>query len=66
MTVLYNVEKNIKHMYRLINLVIIITFSVNGMVFSGRMLSRLDILFQNSIRYNHQKENYERSLYQQG
>ena len=55
-----------KDMYRFINLFIIITFSVNGMVFSGGMLSRLDILFQNSIRYNHQKENNERSLYQQG
>ena len=32
------------------------------MVFSGGILSRLDILFQKSIWYNHDKANYERSL----
>ena len=51
-----------KEVYRLINLFIIITFSVNGMVFSGGILPRLDILFQKSIWYNHDKTNYERSL----
>ena len=32
------------------------------MVFSGTFLSRLDLLLQKSIRYNHHKQNYERSL----
>ena len=32
------------------------------MVFSGRFLSRFDLLLQKSIRYNHHKQNYERSL----
>ena len=32
------------------------------MVFSGGILSRLDIIFQKPKRYNHQKENNERSL----
>lgn len=30
------------------------------MVFSGGILSRLDILFQKSIQYNHHEKNYER------
>ena len=56
-----------KEVYRLINLFVIITFSVNGMVFSGGILSRLDILyggilFQKSILFNHHKVNYERNL----
>ena len=32
------------------------------MLFSGGILSSLDVLFQKSIRYNHHKNNYERSL----
>ena len=43
-------------------LFIVVRFSVNGMVFSGGILSHLDILFQKSIWYNYHKANYERSL----
>ena len=32
------------------------------MIFSGGIISHLDILFQKSIQYNHHKENYEKSL----
>ena len=51
-----------KEVYHSINFNVIITFSVNGKVFSGGILLCLDILFQKSIRYNHHKVNYERSL----
>ena len=35
------------------------------MVFSGGLLTRLDLLLQKSIRYNHHKQNYERSLFEE-
>ena len=34
------------------------------MVFSGGLLSGLDLLLQKSIRFNHHKQNYERSLFE--
>ena len=34
------------------------------MVFNGGLLSQLDLLLQKSIRYNHHKQNYERSLFE--
>ena len=34
------------------------------MVFSGGLLSGLDLLLQKSIRFNHHKLNYERSLFE--
>ena len=39
-----------------------ITVSVNRMIFSAGLLSRLDILLQKFIRYNRYQKNYERSL----
>ena len=34
------------------------------MAFSGGLLSRMNLLLKNSIRYNHHKQNYERSLFE--
>ena len=34
------------------------------MVFSGGLLSRLDLLLQKSIRYNHHKQNYEGRVFE--
>ena len=34
------------------------------MAFSGGLLSRFDLLLQKSVRYNHHKQNYERSLFE--
>ena len=48
----------------LITSIFLVIYSVNGMVFSGGLLSRLDLLLQKSIRYNHHKQNYERSLFE--
>ena len=50
--------------YFLITSIFLVIYSVNGMVFSGGLLSRLDLLLQKSIRYNHHKQNYERSLFE--
>ena len=51
-----------KKEYRLITLIVLITVSVNGMVFSGGLLLRLDIFLQKFTRYNHHQKNYERSF----
>ena len=50
--------------YFLITSIFLVIYSVNGMFFSGGLLSRLDLLFQKPIRYNHHKQNYERSLFE--
>ena len=51
-----------KKEYRLIPLIVFITVSVNGMVFSGGSLSRLDILLQKFTRCNHHQKNYEQNF----
>ena len=50
--------------YFLITSIFLVTYSVNGMIFSGGLLPQLDLLLQKSIRYNHHKQNYERSLFE--
>ena len=55
--------------YFLITSIFLVIYSVNGMVFSVRLFSRLDLLLQKSVRYNHHKQNMKevflKELYQQ-
>ena len=46
----------------MITLIVFVTVSVNGMVFLGGLLSRLDILLQKFTRYNHHQKNYEQGF----
>ena len=51
-----------KYIYIIYTPIIFIIVSVNGMVFSGGLLSRLDILLQKFTPYNRHQKNYEQSL----
>ena len=50
--------------YFLITSIFLVIYSVNGMVFSGGLVSRLGLLLQKSVRYNHHKQNYERCIFE--
>ena len=45
-----------KYIYIIYTPIIFIIVSVNGMVFSGGLLSRLDILLQKFTLYNHHRK----------
>ena len=48
--------------HQLITFIPCIIYIVNEMVVKNDLLSRTDILFQKSVRYQHHKENYLTSL----
>ena len=55
-------KKNMKTDHQLITFIPCIIYIVNEMVVKNDLLSRIDILFQKSVRYQHHKENYLKSL----
>ena len=53
---------NISVIY-VLNIIIVVPHSVDGMILQNETLSYLDLLIQKSMRYKHHKENYIKSIY---
>lgn len=54
--------KEVSHAVILCAFIFLCLYSVNGMAFSEGLLSRLDVLLQESIKCKYHKQNYERSF----